>query len=60
MLAVQGLEDAYGTLEQVRGIARRVPDTRVLELARCGHSPHRDQPDTLIDATVSLITTHHH
>ncbi|HPP84079.1 MAG TPA: alpha/beta fold hydrolase, partial [Rubrivivax sp.] len=32
VLAVQGLDDEYGTLEQVRGIARRVPQTRVLEL----------------------------
>jgi pimeloyl-ACP methyl ester carboxylesterase len=60
VLAVQGVDDAYGTLEQVRGIARRTARTRVLELADCGHSPHRDQPDALIAATVSMITTHHH
>ena len=42
-LAVQGLDDEYGTLAQVRGIARRVPQTRLLELEDCGHSPHRDQ-----------------
>ncbi|HET9822640.1 MAG TPA: alpha/beta fold hydrolase [Burkholderiaceae bacterium] len=52
LLAVQGLEDEYGTLEQVRGIARRVPGARVLELADCGHSPHRDQPEAVIAAVV--------
>ena len=50
LLAVQGLGDEYGTLEQIRGIARRVPQTRLLELAECGHSPHRDQADVLIAA----------
>ena len=48
LLAVQGLDDAYGTLAQIRGIAQRVPQTELLELAECGHSPHRDQPAQLI------------
>jgi pimeloyl-ACP methyl ester carboxylesterase len=39
VLAVQGLGDEYGTLEQVRGIARRVPTTRLCELTDCGHVP---------------------
>jgi pimeloyl-ACP methyl ester carboxylesterase len=50
LLAVQGVDDEYGTLEQIRGIARRVPQTRLLELADCGHSPHRDQSDALVAA----------
>jgi pimeloyl-ACP methyl ester carboxylesterase len=48
VLAVQGEDDEYGTLEQIRAIARRLPKTRLLALANCGHSPHRDQPETLI------------
>ncbi len=55
LLAVQGLDDEYGTLEQIRGIARRVPTTRLLELPDCGHSPHRDQPDAVIAASVDFI-----
>jgi len=55
LLAVQGQDDEYGTLEQVRGIARRVPQTRLLELPDCGHSPHRDQPDVLIGAVRSFL-----
>lgn len=48
VLALQGVDDEYGTLEQIRGIARRVPHTRLLELPACRHSPHRDQPDAVI------------
>ena len=55
LLAVQGLDDEYGTLEQIRGIARRVPQTRLLALPGCGHSPHRDQPQAVIDATRQLL-----
>jgi pimeloyl-ACP methyl ester carboxylesterase len=55
VLAVQGLDDEYGTLEQIRGIARRVPGTQLLELADCGHSPHRDQPERLIEAAGRFI-----
>lgn len=55
LLAVQGVDDEYGTLEQVRGIARRVPHTRLLELPDCAHSPHRDQPEALIAAACDFI-----
>jgi pimeloyl-ACP methyl ester carboxylesterase len=50
VLAIQGLDDEYGTLEQIHGIARRVPKTRLLELPACGHSPHRDQPEAVVRA----------
>jgi pimeloyl-ACP methyl ester carboxylesterase len=59
VLAVQGLDDEYGTLEQIKGIARRVPQTRLLELADCRHSPHRDQPAPLIDAAGRFIAKPH-
>jgi pimeloyl-ACP methyl ester carboxylesterase len=55
LLAVQGTGDEYGTLEQIRGIARRVAQTRLLELANCGHSPHRDQADRVIAAGVAFM-----
>ena len=50
LLAVQGEQDEYGTLEQVERLARNTPRTRVLALPRCGHSPHRDQPALLLAA----------
>lgn len=55
LLAVQGLDDEYGTLEQIRGIQRLLPQTRLLELPNCGHSPHRDQPERLIAATSEFL-----
>jgi pimeloyl-ACP methyl ester carboxylesterase len=58
VLAVQGLDDEYGTLEQIRGIARRVPHTQLLELPACGHSPHRDQPEALTRAAVAFLARH--
>lgn len=58
VLAVQGLGDEYGTLRQIRAIAARVPGTELLEIADCGHSPHRDQPGTAIVAAVSFMERH--
>jgi len=60
LLAIQGLDDEYGTLAQVRGIAHRLPQTRLLELADCGHSPHRDQGDRVIDAVASFMRVNPH
>ena len=55
LLAVQGLDDEYGTLLQVRGIQERLPHTQLLELPACGHSPHRDQADALVAAVVQFF-----
>ena len=55
LLAIQGVDDEYGTLEQIRGIARRVPQTQLLEIPQCRHSPHRDQPEVVIDATLAFL-----
>ena len=48
LLAMQGVDDEYGTLEQIRGIAREVPQTRLFEIPACGHSPHKDKPVEVI------------
>jgi pimeloyl-ACP methyl ester carboxylesterase len=55
LLAVQGVNDEYGTLEQIRGIARVAPQCRLVELADCGHSPQRDQPHRVIAAIHSFF-----
>jgi len=55
LLAIQGVDDEYGTLEQIRGIARRVPQAQLLELPQCGHSPHKDQPQAVIDAVARFV-----
>jgi pimeloyl-ACP methyl ester carboxylesterase len=43
LLAIQGVDDPYGSLAQIEDIAQAVPHTRLLTLPACGHSPHRDQ-----------------
>ncbi len=58
LLAVQGVDDEYGTLAQIRGIAQRAPQTQLLELAACGHSPHKDQPEALIGAVQGFFSSH--
>jgi pimeloyl-ACP methyl ester carboxylesterase len=55
LLAIQGIADEYGTLEQIRGIARRVPQAQLLELPQCGHSPHKDQPEKVIEAVTAFV-----
>ena len=55
ILAIQGQDDEYGTLEQIEGIERRLAQTRLLVLPRCGHSPHRDQPQAVIEAVKGLF-----
>jgi pimeloyl-ACP methyl ester carboxylesterase len=55
VLAVQGVNDKYGTLAQIRDIQKHVPHTQLLELNLCGHSPHRDQPQALTEACVNFV-----
>ena len=59
VLAVQGEDDEYGTMAQIEGIHRYAPQTALLKLARCGHSPHRDQPAALIGAATAFMALHH-
>ena len=55
VLAVQGADDEYGTLEQIRAVARHVPQTELLVFADCGHSPHHDQSERLIREAGAFI-----
>ena len=55
ILGIQGRDDEYGTMAQIDRIASALPRTELLKLDRCGHSPHRDRPDAVIDATVHFV-----
>ena len=57
-LAMQGEDDEYGTLAQVRAVARRVRGAEWLALRHCGHSPHRDQPEAVIREAGRFILGH--
>ena len=51
VLALQGLDDVYGTLRQIDEIAPTLGAFKREALPQCGHSPHRDQPE----ATTALM-----
>jgi pimeloyl-ACP methyl ester carboxylesterase len=42
-------------MAQIDGIASMVSDTELLKLAQCRHSPHRDQPEAVLDAINRFI-----
>jgi pimeloyl-ACP methyl ester carboxylesterase len=52
VLALQGVDDPYGTRRQIDEIAPTLGRFEQHLLAQCGHSPHRDQPE----AATRLIT----
>ena len=58
VLAVQGEDDEYGTMAQIEGVARLVPQARLVKLPACRHSPHRDQPAALTEAVVAFLRQH--
>jgi pimeloyl-ACP methyl ester carboxylesterase len=57
VLIIQGEDDEYGTLAHVEAIQRSVPGAQTLILPRCGHSPHRDQPEITLDAICRFVAT---
>ena len=55
VLAIQGEDDEYGTMEQMRRIGAKVKDVELLALEDCRHSPHRDQPDSVLEAVTRFV-----
>jgi len=56
MLAIQGFDDEYGTMAQLDAIAGKTGGPiELLRLADCRHSPHRDQPNVVIEAMSRFI-----
>ncbi len=56
MLVVQGRDDEYGTLRQVETLAASSgAPVRTLLLDRCGHAPHRDQPERVLEALAEFV-----
>jgi pimeloyl-ACP methyl ester carboxylesterase len=54
-LVIQGEDDQYGTVAHVEAIQRRVAGAQTLILPRCGHSPHRDQPELILEAISKFV-----
>ena len=55
VLAIQGEDDEYGTMEQMKRIGAQVPDVELLELGDCRHSPHKDQPEAVLEAVTRFV-----
>jgi pimeloyl-ACP methyl ester carboxylesterase len=69
ILAIQGLDDPYGTLRQIEAILPASPDigdrngqfpsqhidSLLYILERCGHSPHRDQTELTTRRIVEFL-----
>jgi len=55
VLVVQGEDDEYGTLAQIRSIEAHVRDVTTVVLERCAHSPHRARPDAVLDAVAAFV-----
>ena len=45
LLAIQGHDDAFGTMRQIEEIAPTQGSVAMEQLPDCGHSPHKDQPE---------------
>ena len=57
VLAIQGTDDEYGTMEQLEEIARRVKGPcELLQLPGCGHAPFRDRPESVLKAVTRFVT----
>lgn len=56
LLAIHGREDEYGSLEHPqRIVALASGPARQLLLDGCYHVPHREQPETVIDAVAKML-----
>ena len=55
VLAIQGEDDEYGTMQQVMRIAAAAQDVDIVKLEDCRHSPHRDQPEAMLEAISRFI-----
>jgi len=56
LLAIQGEDDEYGTMAQRDAIARQAGgDCELLKVPQCGHSPHKDQPEVVLNSLSGFI-----
>jgi len=58
VLAIQGVQDEYATLDQIEAIQRHAPQTTSMKIDDCGHFPFLAQPETVIDSIVAFVRDH--
>lgn len=57
VLALQGADDAYGTLRQIEEIAPTAGRFELEVIPACGHSPHKDQPEAVTARIARFLAT---
>jgi pimeloyl-ACP methyl ester carboxylesterase len=55
ILAIQGREDEYATLDQIEALPRYAPQTQTRIVENCGHFPHLHHADVVIAAIADFI-----
>jgi pimeloyl-ACP methyl ester carboxylesterase len=56
LMAIQGEDDAYGTMAQLDTIAAQVGGPcELIKLADCGHTPHKEQPEKTFAAVTRFV-----
>jgi pimeloyl-ACP methyl ester carboxylesterase len=57
LLAVQGVDDSYGSMRQIDEIANHAGGPVELQkLADCGHDPFRDAPNRMLDLCAGFVS----
>jgi pimeloyl-ACP methyl ester carboxylesterase len=54
-LVMQGRDDEYGTLRQVNAIAAAVTGAETLVIDGCGHAPHIERRDEVLEAAAMFV-----
>jgi pimeloyl-ACP methyl ester carboxylesterase len=54
-LLIQGRDDEYGSMAQLDRIEETLFDVERLEMDACGHSPHRDRPAEVLEASTAFL-----
>ncbi|MDR0564869.1 MAG: alpha/beta hydrolase [Azoarcus sp.] len=55
VLAIQGVQDEYATLDQIDAIQRNAPQTVLLKIEGSGHFPFLVKPQIVIDAIADFV-----
>jgi pimeloyl-ACP methyl ester carboxylesterase len=56
VLVIQGRQDEHGTLAQAEAISAGIPgEVEQLILDDCGHAPHREKPEAVLEAVLRFV-----
>jgi pimeloyl-ACP methyl ester carboxylesterase len=57
-LAIQGKEDQYGSFAQLESIKRNVPKSDICYVPECGHTPHLQHKEKILQIMSDFIIRH--